>query len=320
MGTILQNMNRHAEKEFLKQQRAENADKPQELAQFEEALEKGATLTVFFDLADDEGNLYSEVNGLRLILPSESFKKDAPYYNNRLRSSFLATALNVRVESIDKEKKIIYLESFKDGKRFTVNQQIERELIKLVQKNKQKPEEEREPIKIYGQVNKISADGNVAFLKLATRNVRGRLSRKDWNNSFTRNLSKVVKEGDIIEVLVTDWKQFKTEEGIVGNYFSVSHKELAPDPWQNLPDNFKEGSVIVLTCTEKKEDENFGWGYTEAYPEVEFRMRGKEADRFALKPGWSYKCKITKVDKDQKRLRANPFEVTASLTDKIKWK
>ena len=156
MSKLLENLMNKAEETAKIEKQEKIETQPTHIEQFIKAKEEGKDFKVTFDIADQDGNLSAEINGITLVLTTETFKKEAKYYRPRLRASFLAMEINVKVDSVDIENKIVYLESFKEGRKTSTQSALIRELIAMVDKQKSLPEDKRTPIKLYGRISKIA--------------------------------------------------------------------------------------------------------------------------------------------------------------------
>lgn len=260
-------------------------------APYKSALRENINLECKFDFADTEGNLVlTDENGITLILYKESFEKDAPYYNERLKDKFLGLTLIVRVQSInEKAKQVVVVSSVDSG-------MIKGSLIKEVCVELEKG-------------NKVEAWGSVTQIKptkilvnIWNRNLLGFIDIRDWQTCYTRYLPSVVKVGDVIQFNIDQMAPKKKGKDYA---FICDRKPFAPDPWESLPD-IKEGSSLIVQCIDRPKGKSFFWGISRMLPGIE--VMGDYNKNIRVMTSCCYKCKVTDYSQENHILKVVPFE------------
>lgn len=260
---------------------------------YEESKEKKTAFSCRFEVADDEGNLsLTDANGVKVVLLAETFQKSTPYYSVKNKDRFIGTmSLNVVATEIDTKNNTVYVESSvnKDEVKGTLIRQIFSEL-----------KQDRHP-RLAGFVTAVT--DKRATINILGKNIYGFLNASNWQPIYTRSLKEFLKPGMYIEFEVTG-----AANKIKGlDYaFYLDRKNIAPDPWNDLPD-FPQNTAIIIKCVDRPKGKNFWWGVSSSVPGIEILCNYSE--HVSVMTNCFYKCKIKQYDKEKHVLKCVPFEV-----------
>lgn len=293
---------------------AEEADS---IKRYEEWMAEKTIIRATFSSSDKDGNLYYyEPNtGITVIFMKDDIKKSMPYYREDLRSNFTGRfTFEVRVKSIDTQEKNVYCTSAREPKQ--IIRAVGASLLKEL-------EAERHPI-ITGKVTKV--DSRYILVDIFERGIKGYLSARDWSPAFTRTLTGKCKVGDYLQFEVTGRMPGANRK--TGICWKLSRKNLTPNPWQMVPKEWDEGSIILVKCVEKPNDDRnaveasendkpkrrtFFWGQCAICPDLEilcdYTTKVSKKDVIV---GETYVCSISKIsiseDGKNNVLKASPFK------------
>ena len=329
---MIQRINDTLKNQVINQEETKALEKKQtKFSAYKEAMEKKTVLSVSFDTTDRDGNLSAvDENGVILLLDYDTFHQNLTYYSKTIRSKFIATEITCRITSIDEEKGIVNLQSFKTFRK-DIKGAIIAEICRTLEKNKAILDAEKaskaeqtdattdekapktevastniKPIKVFGRVSHVAKDDSIAYVDILCRGIVGSISVKDWQQTYLRRISTVCHEGEIYE--------FEVSHAVKKNdhftKFVLSRKNITPDPWAVFADNETTpapGDVIVTKIVDVKEHLNYMWGTSPRYPGIEIKV--KKNPKLQYRVGISYKCKIGKLDPKEHVLIVTPFEV-----------
>lgn len=237
------------------------------------------------------GGVIAIVKGLRAFIPISQIA-------NRFVSdlqTFAGKAFDVRVIDFDRNKKRIVL-----SRKVVESEELESKKSKLW-KNIEKDQV------IEGEVKRITDFG--AFVDIG--GVDGLIHISDLSWSHVKHPKEVVKEGDIVKVLVLDADKQK-------NRISLGLKQASPHPWENIDEKYNigdivEGKVVRLV--------DFG-----AFVMIEQGIEGlvhisQISDKHIAKPseelrvGENIKVKILDINKEEKKISLSIKEASAKETN-----
>ena len=249
-------------------------------------------LSCRFELADDQGNLsLVDANGVKVILPADSFKESSPYYSARIKDRFIGTIeLSVKVNEVDEANNCVIVESShgSDSTKGSIMRSIFNELKKG-----------NHP-RLMGVVIKVTDER--AVVNILNQNILGFISVKHWQPIYTRSLKEFCNRGDVVEFEVVN----SVKKAGKDYAFILDRTNVAPNPWKELAD-FPVGTSIICKCVDKPSNRNFWWGVSNSVPGIE--VMGNFSEAVSVRNSCYYKCKVRSYDKDKQILRVVPFEV-----------
>ena len=185
-----------------------------------QAHEKGEVLSAMV-VDRVKGGLVVDL-GLRGFLPASHVRTRNVHALDR----FIGQSLKVKIIEVDRARKRVVV-SHKSA--------VEEER----QKRREKTLESLEESKVYcGIVRRITDYG--AFVDLG--GVDGLLHLTEMSWTRIDHPSQAVKVGDRIDVMVLRYDREK-------NRISLGLKQILPDPWEEVPKNYKVGDVVAGTVT-----------------------------------------------------------------------
>lgn len=225
-----------------------------------------------------KGGVVTYINGIRAFIPasqlSVSYVKDL--------NEFIGKTLNVKVIELDRSKERIVLS----------RREVESAELEVKKKglwSEIKPGEKRT-----GVVSRLTKFG--AFVDLGGVDGLIHLSELSWKR--VKNPSEVVSIGDKVEVYVLDVDK-------ENNRISLALKDVSEDPWNNIQEKYKVGSVVDGTVSKFL---NFG-AFVEIEPGLEGLVHLSEiSEERILKPsdvlsiGNKVRVKILDIDPKAKRM------------------
>jgi len=119
--------------------------------------------------------------------------------------------------------------------------------------------------------------------------------------------SEIVSEGDVVEAQILKVDQDKRK-------ISLSLKELQPDPWDSISQDFAENDVVAGIVENVA---TFGAfirikdGVTGLLPNVKLKAAGEKLDKANV--GQEYKVRIVKIDMNEKRISLEPTNMPESV-------
>lgn len=259
---------------------------------YKEVLENKRDIEVVFDFADDKGGLLrTDDNGIRLILTGEEIDKKAKGSINVQKTALVGRPINVRVASIDEEKKDVYLSMAptQDDVRGNVMRAIYDELKKG-----------KHPV-LWGTVSTISY--NKLTVNILQKDILGVMPVSEFKNGYVRNLTQAVQRGEPIQFEVVG--EAPRPKG-APMAFALSRKRITGDPWLNIKE-VAPGSVILVKCIDKPRGRSFYWGKFSGAPDIEI-MCDYNA-KFAILTGATYKCVVKEFNREEHIFKAKPFEL-----------
>ncbi len=253
------------------------ADKIKVWDELEDSLKNNNTFEVIVKEVV-KGGVVTYVKGIRAFIPasqlSVSYVKDL--------NEFIGKTLNIKVIELDRSKERIVLS----------RREVESAELEVKKKSlwsEIKPGEKRT-----GVVSRLTKFG--AFVDLGGVDGLIHLSELSWKR--VKNPSEVVSIGDKVEVYVLDVDK-------ENNRISLALKDVSEDPWNNIQDKYKVGSVVDGTVSKFL---NFG-AFVEIEPGLEGLVHLSEiSEERILKPsdvlniGNKVRVKILDIDSKAKRM------------------
>lgn len=244
---------------------------------FENSLNNGTTLSVKVSEVV-KGGVIAKVQGARAFIPASQLSTN---YVSDL-NTFVGKILEVKVIELDKDKNKVVL-SRKEVEKVE-NEVNKAKLLDSLKKGD----------KVSGTVSRLTKFG--AFVDLGGVDGLIHLSELSWKR--VTNAEDVVSVGDKVEVYILNVDKAKER-------ISLGLKEVNANPWNDIYDKYKVGSVIEATVAKLMD---FG-----AFVELEPGLEGlvhiseiseeriqKPAD--VLKTGDKVKVKILEINKDEQKM------------------
>lgn len=225
-----------------------------------------------------KGGVVTYIKGIRAFIPasqlSVAYVKDL--------NEFIGKTLNIKVIELDRTKERVVL-----SRREVESAELE--VKKKALWSEIKPGEKRT-----GVVSRLTKFG--AFVDLGGVDGLIHLSELSWKR--VKNPSEVVSIGDKVEVYVLDVDK-------ENNRISLALKDVSEDPWNNIQEKYKVGSVVDGTVSKFL---NFG-AFVELEPGLEGLVHLSEiSEERILKPsdvlniGNKVRVKILDIDSKAKRM------------------
>jgi small subunit ribosomal protein S1 len=244
---------------------------------FENSLNNGTTLSVKVSEVV-KGGVVAKVQGVRAFIPasqlSTSFVSDL--------STFVGKILEVKVIELDRDKKKVILS----------RREIEKEELEV--KKAMLWDTLKKGEKRTGTVSRLTKFG--AFVDLGGLDGLIHLNDLSWKRVV--NPADVVSVGDQVEVYILDVDKAKQR-------VSLGLKEVSANPWNNIFDKYKVGSIVDVTVAKLMD---FG-AFVELEPGLEGLVHISEIsdERIqkpsdVLKTGDKIKVKILEIHKDEQRM------------------
>ncbi len=273
------------------------ADPEESLDLYRSLLESQKPIECKFISADQDGTQIGvDRNGVTLKMLREDMKLS----NYQKRSgSMLGANLSVVVKDIDEQNNTVYF-AMSRGKSTisdTINAEIRNDLAK------------GRPVRLVGKVIKVfpasgTKSGN-AWVRLLDQDVIGNIDVRDWAPVFTRKLEDVCIVGETYQFDVLG--RYTTHKKTGKTIWKLSRKSITPNPWDNLPVEFKENNVMLVKAIEKPKDKSYFWGTSPLAPGINIMCNYPSNIQIVI--GAYYKSKIDKLNIDEKFFRVSPFAV-----------
>ncbi len=266
--------------------------------------ENKATEVVFDNaLADGTLTLMDPYKN-EIILPLADGVKLSEAQLFRYRGYHIGTPVVVTVERIDEENHKVYVK--RSQEKSSIQQELNSEIFRRLESKRKAGT--NEPIIVSGRI--FAVNENMAFVDIYNKRIVGVISRQQWNKGYTRNMKSSCKVGAWydFEVLGKDGDRRRRSNHSL--QWNLSRKNISSDPWENIPDSLKiTGNTLVVKCVEVPKMKSYWWGVSERVEGVEIMGAFNDNADFRLREGVSYKCKIRKVDPENKKFRVVPYEV-----------
>jgi small subunit ribosomal protein S1 len=244
---------------------------------FENSLNSGTTLSVKVSEVV-KGGVVAKVQGVRAFIPASQLSTS---YVNDL-NTFVGKILEVKVIELDRDKKKVVLS----------RREIEKEELEV--KKSRLWDSLKKGEKRTGTVSRLTKFG--AFVDLGGLDGLIHLNDLSWKRVV--NPADVVSVGDQVEVYILDVDKAKQR-------ISLGLKEVNANPWNNVFDKYKIGSIVEGTVAKLMD---FG-AFVELEPGLEGLVHISEIsdDRIlkpsdVLKTGDAVKVKILEINKDNQRM------------------
>ncbi len=264
-------------------------------ASYRQAQKDKDVLEVPFAFADPDGNLvYTDANGVSIVLLEEDFKKSIDYYDASIKDRFVGKPLVTVISKISEEEGRVYVQSARNNQRTTRSQLIREINAELSGGN--------QPA-VCGKVVRVS--NRSLTVDIFGRGIMGVCPVGNWSVNYTRYLTEQVKRGELVDFNVTgQLPKVKGKELC----FSLDHKPYTEDAWDSIPEELlQEGSVVVVKCIDKPDGKSFWWGVSPMLKGIE--IMGDFTKRVDVMVSLPYKCRVDKIDKEKKFFRVVPFEL-----------
>ncbi len=297
MNKLLERMNNSLQEKENKKHEVETVGSEDHLELYRSLLESQSPIECKFISADQDGaQLSVDSNGVTLKMLKEDMKLSG--YQRR-SGSMLGVNLTVVVKDIDEQNNTVYF-AMSRGKSTiadTLNLEIKNDLAK------------GNPVRLAGRVIKVfpaspNKAGN-AWVRLLDQDVIGNIDVRDWAPVFTRKLEDVCLLNEVYEFDVLG--RYTTHKKTGKTIWKLSRKNITPDPWAALPVAFKEGNVMLVKAVEKPKDKSYFWGTSPLTPGINIMCNYPSDVQVVI--GAYYKCKIDRLNIDERFFRVSPFAV-----------
>ncbi|WP_105616232.1 30S ribosomal protein S1 [Vallitalea okinawensis] len=234
-----------------------------------------------------KGGVVVNFKGVRGFIPASQLSVD---YVSDLKP-YVGTSIKLRLIEFDKDnKKVIFSHKVIEQEE---RQRQREKLLQTIEKGQ----------KFSGKVVRLARFG--AFVDLG--GVQGLIHNSDLSWKKVKHPSDIVKEGDVVDVYVID---FKKEEGKI----ALGLKDVNDDPWKKASEQYKVGNVVM-----GKVSRLAGFG---AFVELESGIEGlvhisEISEKRISKPddelefGQEVKVKILSVDSSSRKLSLSMKEALA---------
>ena len=295
MNQLIRNLNSSLEKKAEAATAKKAAEHDNLLDQYTKLLESGDTIELRFDSSDEEGSLITASEGVTFVV-----KRDDQVLGRYQQAygTLVGSNINVKVREVDRKNSIVYLEM--TGAKSTLIQQIRRDLDADL-KAGEKP-------RLFGRVVDIvtTKDGrkSEAWVKLLDRDIPAVLNIRDYSKTYTASLQDVLSIGEVYEFDVIGSRKMKSRGG--ASIYTLSRREITPNPLNNIPSNLKENNMILVKCVEKNEEKHYWWGISPYVKNLNI-MGIFNKNLNIYKGGW-YKCYIDELNVEAGIFRVLPVE------------
>lgn len=281
------------------------------------ALNEGDSLEVPFDYASEDGSLsYTDKNGIKVLITSDSLLNAMPYYEARIKDKFLAEDFVVKIDRIDEEAGIVYVRSARENSHSTraiISSEIKKQIAKAEEVVDEKTGQKRGGYpRVVGRV--VSISGSTVYVNILDRGVLGLCNVKYWSKGWTDDIHKDAEIGAFFEfeavgIVDTKTKQKNAREqtGAKGTMFLLSRTGVTADPWKIAEKSgIRVNDVMLIKCMRRPAKATFWWGEApKVVPGMQIMCDYNQ--KVPVSIGRTYKCKITKFDASKHILQAVPF-------------
>lgn len=268
---------------------------------YQDCLDQKIPLGVTFDFADARGNLlFKDENGVQIVLEESVLKEALPYYSSDIKGKFLCVLFHVRVISIDREHKKVFVSNTqsKISLTKTINAHIRTEL-----------QNGKTPI-VYGRVETINPTGYLV-VDILGKGIKGRLNVKNWSNFYTRSLVTVCQVNDLLPFEIIRQRPIKSDNKEI--IWELSRKNLTSNPWEKIPKElFEPDANMLVTCIDKPIGKSYFWSISPVVPGIEIMCNYTTHQKFPILVGCTYKCKVKEIrlDSEKPMFKVTPFAVS----------
>jgi 4-hydroxy-3-methylbut-2-enyl diphosphate reductase len=246
--------------------------------ELEDFFAKGSTFEVTIKEAKEKG-LIADYKGVRIFIPASQI--DIKFTEDK--NEFVGKNLEVKLIDFSLKKPV----------KIVASKRVILEAVKDVEDSKAWENFNLGDI-VKGEVKRFTNFG--AFIEVNGIDGLLHLSQISWNH--IKNVSEVLKEGQIIEVKIIGLDK-------VAKKLSLSMKELMPKPWDNVKEKYPEESIVLGKVVRLND---FG-AFVELEPGVDGLVHISkishnriEHPSEVLKVGQEIKAKILNVDEENKRI------------------
>ncbi|MCX7882673.1 MAG: S1 RNA-binding domain-containing protein [Brevinematales bacterium] len=161
---------------------------------------------------------------------------------------------------------------------------------------------------VKGVVEKVEP----SYLFIVIENVTAFMHISDFSWKYIKDLTQVVKVGDMLEVKILEMNQAKKS-------IKVGRKQLLPDPWQGLEKRYKVGDILKATAVSYKangvllEVEEGVEAFLSA-DEISWTEKVRDPKK-AIRLGASLEVKIINLDMEKRRMDVSLREIQANPWD-----
>lgn len=284
MGKALKAANQKIEKNIgfdIKNPEALHEDP--DFDKYEKLMDSGEAFDVDFTACSPDGTFTATTDGLYIVMSGSTTIKHMPYFQPRLRTVLLGYKFNVRVASVDRAEKRVYVESTRKAasEKATIVHEILSEL-----------ENKNYPV-VWGKVTSVHDD--VAYVDILGMNISGRVDIMHWQKTYLRHLTSACMVNEFYQFQITGYWHHRGKERI----FLLEHRNLGPNPWNLIPkDIFVEDAVVKIRCIELPEKRTYWWGVSPLATGIEIMGNYPSTERFLnlrIIPGITYNCKVKEV-------------------------
>ena len=280
------------EHDFIQGAEADKISNVETYERYVEAMNSGETLSIKFvgvNLMQNE--LYVESNGVRIsasISELESMTGVTHLSSVRL----VQDVYTVKVESVDnltKSVRCTFVDLKTNGK-IAYRNAIEAALAA------------GEEFCVRTRVVHVDVDARRVFVDIAGAGIQGIIPLNEWSNTFITSFKNIVKEGDIVPVIVVRKTQVRLQPG----YVCSRKRAIAEDSWSGIEKRYPVGSVASIVCTFKKTPVFFGAieGLKDIEIMCEYGQYDTKGNPLIIEEGCKYIGRIYRCSEAKKKLKA----------------
>lgn len=282
------------------------------LEDFEENRKNAKIFYMQFSSMDAEGNLtnFFREQGIEYSVRMGIDDLAGVHRKNAYKLASLEKSYPVMVKDIDYKNRIIFVS-------YEMAREVKRvELVEAIMQGFS----EKKFIRTKARVGKVHMDSrgqSFLQLNLAGLGVRGYLFREDWSTCYTSDISGFAKQGDIIDVEITEiiapksYANGKELTQIPKNLiFRCSRKNTIDyNPWDGIDKKFPVGTMITIVCVSKTPHTFFA--KIKGQEEINvlgFYPEDNKKENFYIRIGGCYQAKVKKVNEATKLLTVKPLK------------
>lgn len=263
--------------------------------------EKGTVLEQLrFTTADEHEGMWFMDGNIKVMAPVSEI-----YFTNKKKEELYVSDDSLKreyaaiVTDVDDENGIVYISVNAVRRKYAPK--LERQLLDQLEKGEC-------PV-VNARVNKVVrpdfGDARRLFLELEGLGVPATLDVTEWAHSYTKDLSEVVSEGDVLTNIAVIGTNEHSYLGM--KVFKCSRKKMLKDSWQEIEEKLHPGQFVVVRCLNMFEisflSEIIGYEgvtATSLYPDSRDPATGRVP---FIAVGRKYTGEIKLVDASKKRIR-----------------
>lgn len=278
-------------------QQKEQTKKKSAKENIQNLIDSKAIISIYIDTTDTEGNLicHNTEDGLIYKIPYETL------YSTQGSYTMVGREINVTITSFKDD--VVNCEMVSKAT-FDMQGRIISDLCKELKADNHP--------RLWGKVLYVTA--SKANIDLLGKGVRGILKVKEYSKGYTRDLTKHLHPGDMVECDVVG-----LAPRIKGHHhqgFYVSRRDIAKDPWNEIDESIKKGSIVAVRCIDLPMGKSYWWGLCSGISE-EIEIMADFSQKVRISEGGIYRCVITDFDTEKHILKVAPFAPIKQLKKEV---